>query len=510
MYNIKKTAILIMLCTIISKILGFVRELTLAYFYGASSVSDAYLISLTIPGVIFSFIGTGISTGFIPIYTDILNNKSEKEANIYMNNIINILFIVSTVIILITLLFTEGIVKLFAAGFNGDTLKLTMQFTKIYIFGIYFSGIIYIFTSFLQINNKFTIPAIIGVVFNILVIVAITIGAKSNNYMIIIGTLVAKIIESIIMIPYVYKQRYKYKFVLTFKDENIKKMIYLSIPLILGVSVNQINVLVDRTIASSISIGGISALNYANRLNLFIQGIFVMSIATAMYPTISKMSSENNIKGLKESISSAISSINILVIPCTIGSIIFSQEIVELLFGRGAFGSEAIQMTSIALAYYSIGMVGFGLREILCRAFYSMQDTKVPMINAAIAMVINIILNVILSRSLGIGGLALATSISGIVCTILLIINLRKKIGDFDISNISKSFIKIIIASILMGIVAKYFYSYIVSIFSPNISLILSISIGASIYFIIIYFMGIKELDNILNLTKNRLKQKSN
>lgn len=509
MYNVKKAAILIMICTIISKVLGFGRELALAYFYGASSISDAYLISLTIPGVIFSFIGTGIATGFIPIYTDILNNKSEKEANIYMNNIINILLVVSTIIIAVTLLFTEEIVKLFAAGFNGDTLKLTMEFTKIYIFGIYFSGIIHIFTGFLQINNKFTIPSMIGVVFNILVIVAIIIGAKSNNYIIIVGTLIAKIIEVIIIIPYVYKQRYRYKFILTFKDENIKKMIYLSIPLILGVSVNQINVLVDRTIASSISIGGISALNYANRLNLFIQGVFVMSIATAMYPNISKMASENNIEGLKDRIFSAISAINILVVPCTIGAIIFSKEIVEILFGRGAFSSDAIKMTSIALVYYSIGMIGFGLREILSRLFYSMQDTKTPMINAAIAMGLNIILNIILAKKLGIGGLALATSISAIVCTILLMINLRVKIGKFDTIGMLKSFSKIIIASIIMGVISKYIYLNIFNIFNQNISLIMSIIIGASVYFIIIYFMKIEELDEVLNSIINKLKCKS-
>lgn len=506
MYNVKKVAVLIMICTILSKILGFGRELVLAYFYGASSISDAYLISLTIPGVIFSFIGTGITTGFIPIYTDILNQKTEKEANAYMNNIINILFVVSTIIVILTLVFTEKIVKLFASGFYGETLKLTVEFTKIYIFGIYFSGIIHIFTGFLQINNKFTLPAIIGVVFNIFVIVAVIIGAKFNNYLIIVGTLLAKIIEVIIMIPYIYKQGYRYSLQLNFKDKNIKKMIYLAIPLIVGVSVNQMNVLVDRTIASSISVGGVSALNYANRLNLFIQGIFVMSIATAMYPMISKMASSNNIDGLKKSVVNAISAINILVIPCTVGAIIFAREIVELLFGRGAFDLNAIEMTSESLLYYSIGMIGFGLREILSRAFYSMQDTKTPMINAAIAMGLNIILNIILSKFLGIGGLALATSISAIICTILLLISLTKKMGGLGIKKIFTSFSKIIVASIVMGVLSKYFYEYIVSIINKNIALILAIGIGVSIYFISVCFMNIEELDEIIRVVKRKSK----
>src|SRR5699024_3854161 len=175
--------------------------------------------------------------------------------------------------------------------------------------------------------------------------------------------------------------------------------------------------LVDRTIASRVVEGGITALNYANRLNGFIQGIFVLSISTALYPMISKMAAENNMQGLKKSVAEAISGINLLVIPATVGSMVFAEPVVMLLFGRGAFDSNAISLTTAALFYYSIGMLGFGLREVLSRAFYSLQDTKTPAINAAIAVVINIVLNIVLSKFMGIGGLALATSISAIVCT---------------------------------------------------------------------------------------------
>jgi putative peptidoglycan lipid II flippase len=283
-------------------------------------------------------------------------------------------------------------------------------------------------------------------------------------------------------------------------------MIIIALPVIAGQSVNQINVLVDRTLASGIAVGGISALNYANRLNGFIQGLFVASISTVLYPMISKMAAEDNMKGLKASISEAISVINLLVIPATIGAMIFSKEIVTLLFGRGAFTPEAIDMTGGALFYYSIGMIAFGLRDILSRAFYALQDTKTPMINATIAVVINIILNLVLSKYLGIGGLALATSIAAIVGTLLLFIALRRKIGGFGLKEITKSFIKISIASILMGFIALGSFNFFSQNIRQNLALILAIGIGALAYAILIYFMRIPEVDRTIEAMKKKVK----
>jgi putative peptidoglycan lipid II flippase len=308
------------------------------------------------------------------------------------------------------------------------------------------------------------------------------------------------------LLPFAYKKGYRYGFVLDKNDKHLMRMIYLSLPVILGTSVNQINTLVDRTLASRIAIGGISALNYANRLNGFVQGIFVLSIATVMYPMISKMAAENNMAGLKKTLSEAVTSINLLVIPATIGAMIFAEPVVKFLFGRGAFDADAVSMTSYALFYYSIGMIGFGLREVLSRAFYSLQDTKTPTINAAISVTINIILNIILSRFLGIGGLALATSISAIFCTVLLFIGLRAKIGPFGMKNITISFLKILCASIIMGVFAWIVYGILVIRINLNLALVITIGTGAAIYFVMIYFMKIKEVDSIKSSLKAKLK----
>jgi putative peptidoglycan lipid II flippase len=502
----KKTALILMVITVLSKMFGFARDITLSYFYGASDISDAYLISLTIPTVIFGFIGAGLSTGYIPLYSKIERELGEKEGNRYTNNLVNVLILLCTIIVVLGILFANQLVKAFASGFAGETFELAVQFTRISLLGVYFTGLTYVFSGFLQIKENYIIPALIGFPFNFLAILAIFFSSKGNILVLSIGSVMATASQFFLTVPFAYKKGYRYKFILNIKDEHIKNMACMAIPVIVGVSVNQINTLVDRTLTSQIAVGGISALNYANRLNGFIQGIFVMSIATVIYPMISKMAAENNMNGLKKSVSEAISFINLLVLPATVGAMIFAEPIVKLLFGRGAFDTQAISMTSYALFFYSIGMIGFGLREVLSRAFYAIQDTKIPMINAAIAMVMNIILNIILSKFLGIGGLALATSISAIFCTVLLFISLRKKIGPFGMKNITISFIKVLCASLVMGVIAKVSYNTFLNSINANLSLILSIGIGAVTYFVIIYFMKIEEVDTVVNAIKRKIK----
>ena len=502
----KKTALLVMIITVLSKILGFGREVFLSYVYGASAITDAYLISQTIPTVIFSFVGAAIATGFIPLYSRILNEQGQLEANKYTNNLSNALLLLASIIVAIVLLFTQSIVKIFASGFNGETLALAVAFTRISVFGVYFTALLNIFAGYLRIHDNYIMPALVGFPMNLVIIASLFISTKTNIYVIAIGSVLATASQLLLLIPFVRKNGYRYHPVLNLKDDYIKTMIIIALPVIAGQSVDQINVLVDRTLASGIAVGGISALNYANRLNGFVQGLFVASISTVLYPMISKMAAEDNMKGLKASISEAISVINLLVIPATIGAMIFSKEIVTLLFGRGAFTPEAIDMTGGALFYYSIGMIAFGLREILSRAFYALQDTKTPMINATIAVVINIILNIVLSKYLGIGGLALATSIAAIVGTLLLFITLRRKIGGFGLKEITKSFIKISIASILMGFIALGSFNFFSQNIRQNLALILAIGIGALAYAILIYFMRIPEVDRTIEAMKKKVK----
>ena len=501
----KRTALAIMIITVVSKILGFGREIVLSYFYGASTITDAYLVSLTIPGVIFAFIGAGIGTGFIPMYSRIKHEQGVHEAQRFTSNLTSVILVFCTITVIAGLTFTEPLVRLFASGFSGETLELTVHFTKISIFAIYFTGLTGIFSSYLRLHDSYLVPNLIGFPMNIIIILSLVISARTNAYVLLLGTLFARAAEVIFMVPFARKEGHRFKPVLDLNDDHLKVMLHIALPVIVGTSVSQINVLVDRTLASGIAVGGISALNYANRLNGFVQGLFVMSISSVMYPMISKMASEHNMKGLKSSLSEAISLINLMVTPATIGAIILAEPIVDFLFGRGAFTPEAVAMTSSALRFYSVGMLAFGLREVLSRAFYAQQDTKTPMINGFIAVIINIFLNIILSRYLGIGGLALATSISGIVAALLLFITLRKRIGGFGFKEIVFSFGKIATSSFIMGFIALYSYHYLSSLINVSLALVLAIGVGGLSYFALIFFMRVPEVENALNALQEYL-----
>ncbi len=495
-----------MMITILSKILGFGREISLSYFYGASHISDAFFISLTIHDVIFAFIGIGITTGYIPLYTKIANNEGETESKRFTSNLINILLMLCASIVLFVELFPVQIVKLFAVGFQGESLELAIKFTRITIVGICFSTVIAILSGFLQIKNKFIITAVLGFIFNIVIIVSVFVSHSFSVLFLAVGNVIALLLQLLLLVFVARKADFKPGRIIHIKDKNIILLGKMALPLIIGTTIYQINVIVDKAIASQLGSGGISAINYADRVNSFLLSAVVMSISVAIFPVLSKTSTENKIDQFKNIISKSLVIISLLMIPATVGIMTFSTPIVNLLFARGAFDSNAVSMTSIVLFYYCIGMVGFGLREILSKAFYSMHDTRTPMLNAAIGLVLHLVLSLTLSQFMGLGGIALASSVSATVTTGLLLASLRKKIGALALKGTLFSILKVLIASVVMGGIARLSFYYLQLIeLTQNFSLITACAIGAATYFIAIYFMKVKEIDMLAQAVKRKV-----
>lgn len=507
MNKIAKATIGLMIAMMIAKLLGFVREMVLASSYGASMYSDAYLVSMNIPLVILNIIGMALSTILIPMYCEINKKHGDKQSLKFINNIINIVIMICIILSIIGIIFTEPIVKLFAIGFKGNTFKVAVDFTRVLLISMTFTALSYIMTAYLQIKNNFTIPGLISVPKNIIIIISIIISVKYNPYIMIWGTLIGILSELLFQLPFAIKENYKYEFYINIKDDFIKKSILLSIPVLIGVSVNQINTMVDRTLASTLTEGSISALNYANKLTGFVWTLFITSISSVIYPMLSKLVTEDNTEEFKQFIKKSVNSIIILVLPISIGAIVLANPIVKLLFQRGAFDSNATNMTAIALAMYSIGMLGSGLRELLGKVFYSLKDTKTPMINGMISMVINILLNLILIKYLKIAGLAISTSIAFIICAIMLFISLNKKIGYFEQDKIIITFLKSMVASFIMGITVYFIYNKLIILrLSEFICLIISIFMGVIVYGILLIAFKVDEI----NLLKDIFKQKIN
>ncbi len=512
MSKVAKATIGLMIATIIAKVLGFGRELVLASSYGASMYSDVYLTAMNIPVVIFATIGGALGTTFIPMYFEVNNNLGEKKALSYTNNVFNIVIIMCIVLAILGFIFTEQLVKVFAIGFEGKTLKIAIDFTRITIIGIVFTGLSYVMTAYLQIKNNFAVPGFISVPKNIIIIISIILSVKYNPYIMIWGTLLGLASEFLFQLPFAIKSGYKYQPYINIKDKYIKKMSLLIGPVLIGVAVNQVNAMVDRTLASTLVEGSISALNYANKLNGFVIALFITSIGAVIYPMLSRLSSEDNKEKFTSSVVQSINSVILLVIPISVVAMVLATPIVKLLFQRGEFDARATSMTSIALIMYSIGMVAFGLRDILGKVFYALQDTKTPMINGAIAMIMNIVLNIILVKYLQLAGLALATSISAIICIFLLFGSLKKKMGYFGQDKIIKTMIKSVISAAVMGIVTHFAYDMIsnllgVGFVKEAISLVVSIGIGAITYAILVVVLKVDEVNVVTTMMKKKLNK---
>lgn len=514
MSKVAKAAAGLMIATLFSKVLGLGRELALASAYGASSYSDAFLVSLNIPTVIFSVIGTSLGTAFIPLYWEIHKNKGEEGALKFTNNVLNVVVSICIVFSILGIIFADNLVKIFAFGFEPETFKTAVFYTRIMLSGLGFLGINYMMSAFLQVKENFVIPGLMAIPYNLILIATILISSKVNPDLLAVGALIGLSSQVLFQLPFAIKNGFKFKLTYNLKDEYLKKMIWLVLPVLAGVAVNQVNSIVDKTLASTLVEGSISALNYGNRLVQFVLGLFTVSISTVIYPLLSKLSNEKDSTKFNNTIVIAINTVVLLVIPVSVGAIVLSTPIVKLLFERGAFDPIATKMTVAALICYSIGIIGFGLRDILGKVFYSLQDTKTPMINGAMCMGLNIIMNITFIKVLNFGhaGLALATSISSILCILLLIGNLYRKIGDFGIKQIFITFIKVLVFSILMGLGTFNTHKIIAGVlgtgFIPQaIALICGVIVGVLIYGVCIYFSKIDEVNMILVKVKEKIKR---
>jgi putative peptidoglycan lipid II flippase len=507
MENATKAAVLIMLGTFVTKLLGFLKELVLAFAYGTSNITDAYIIATTIPTLLFPSFVAALAITIIPVFIKIRDNYGKKESLIFINNVKNISLIICVPLALLGVFFSDYIVGILAMGFDEETFKLADSLFKITFPMIIFVTLIQINNGFLNSNNNYFVPSIIGIPNNIIIIISIIFHNIFGVYGIAIATLFGGVSQFLVQHPFAKKYGYMYNFSVNFKDANIKKLGLLMLPVLLSVGIQQINLIVDRMLASGLVEGSISALNFANKLNGFVFGVFSLSIATVIYPRLSSIKIEKEVKKFNDTILVSLNSLTIITLPIMVGAIVLRVPIISLLFERGEFDERATMMTATALLYYALGMVFLGYRDILNRVFYSIENTRTPMINGIITVIINIILNIILAKYMQHAGIALATSISIFLTTVLLFISLKKKIPSFKFQGLFYVFIKSIIASFIMGIsvffvhnILGYYLSF--EYFNEFIVLMLTITFGVIVYFVLIVALKVDELNWLLESVK--------
>lgn len=503
MSSLKKTAVIITIITIGSKIIGFGREVVLAYFFGTSYVVDAYLMSITIPNILFGWINT-ISMSYTPIYTGINLKDGHKKSLSFTNNIISVVLACSLICIILCYIFNKQIVTIFAPGFSGDTFNLTSRFLNISVFSILFSSVLQVLSAYLNCNNKFIESSLPMLFFSSTQIVFIVMSGIVSTHVLIYGYIVAVIMQFFTTYLFSYKECYRFKFNIRITPE-IKKTFILVIPIFISSAIIQINSFVDKSFASVLAEGSISALNYANILRSFIFTIFTVAITTMIYPLLSKSITEKNIDAVKNMFSKSINLTIILFIPITIGAILLATPAIQFVYERGAFSSQSTILTSTAFIMYSIGILPLAFSDIITRVFYSMQDTKSVMITSIISVILNIILNFLLIKPLKHNGLALATSLSSIFTIPILFVILRKKLGSLYLKNSLKLLLKSCFSTSIMAVVVYFSFRYFSNLLGTGkiyilISLVVSASLGGIIYFALMVIIRVKEMDFFIDI----------
>ncbi|CAM3562916.1 murein biosynthesis integral membrane protein MurJ [Erysipelothrix urinaevulpis] len=506
----RKNAILLTVFMMISKVFGIIRESVLAYFYGRTAYADIYFTASLVPTVLFGLVAAGLVSTFIPIYSRVLHNDGEKKANEFLDNVLSIVFVLTLLFTAVGLIFTEELVFVFAKGFKGDVFTTTVAFVRVSLFAILFNGVFSIFNGYQQYHNRFLVAPVAGFILNFFVITSIIISAHTNPIVMAYGLVFAAAGQAI----FTYwiarsKSGYKFNPGINLQDEYLKPMLIMAVPIILGSSINQVNTLIDRNIASGLMTGAIATLNYASKISDSIYGLFVTTITTVMYPTLTKQSAKGDFTAMKETVNRIMNTVVIIVMPSMIGLMVLAVPVVDLFYGRGEFAKDpmALSITSATMFFYAIGIIGYGLRDVLTRTFYALHDSMTPVISGFIAVVINLILNLILAPRMGVPGLALATSISAITAVIILYISLYRKIPGIGLRKFLWSAIKITFAAVVMGVVVHFVYKLLLTTgINSKIILFASAGLGAIVYAVIMMFMNVPEYDDTLLLIKKKLK----
>lgn len=502
-----QTTIVLMLITILSKILGFVRESVMAAYIGAGELKSIYTTASTIPTILATVVATGIVSGYIPVFNKIKSEKSEIDALDFSYNLINMLMIYGSIVLIIVLIFAEPISKLLSPKLEGDSLRLAVNYTRIIMFSIYALLYSSVIKGYLNIKGNFLDPAFTGIILNIfLVIATIFTGIYKHPYILILGALFAYIIE-FIRFPHVAKKLgFNYKKILDFSDPYIKELLIIVIPIIISTAADQISLLIDNSMASAFfGVSSISKIYYSKTMLNFIMGVVTLSVSTVTFPDIAKSGQAGDIKAVKSKTKSAIIFSMILVIPATLGMIALANPIIKIAFERNAFTSSDTVIVVSLMVSYAPYIIFASLLKIVANGFYSIGDSKTPLLVIIIQQIVNVTLNIMLSKIFGLDGLAYSTSISSALGGILLLVLFYKKIGKIEDKTGKLSMIKISLLSVIIAVLAKIIFDYLSKSYSLVLSVFVAVALVGVIYIIGIIFLKIPELNQLLERFKEKL-----
>ncbi|MCK5044756.1 murein biosynthesis integral membrane protein MurJ [Candidatus Parcubacteria bacterium] len=471
--TIAASAIVLAVATLLSRILGLVRDRLLAGRFGAGTELDVYFASFQIPDLIYNILFTGsIVVCFLPLFSEYyLKNKEESWR--MMNHVLNIFLFLLLSLLGLFFILAPWLVEYLVPGFTAENKAMVTTLTRIMFLSPLFLGLSSIFSGVLHYFNRFLAYSLAPIFYNLGIIFGILFLAPQWGILgVSLGVVLGAFCHMLIQIPSAIKSGFRYKMLFDFKYPAVKKMFLLAIPRTIAAAASQINFIVITIIASTLAVGSLTVFNFANNLRYLPVGLIGISFATVSFPFLSKAWASNQKKAFINSFSSIFRQILFWVVPISLLMFILRAQFIRLVLGTGEFGWLETRLTAACLGIYCLGIFAQALIPTILRMFFSLQDTKTPTVIAVATIFLNIIFSIVFVSSLGFSnwfsnfmrdilkleeiqdiavvGLPLAFTLIMLCQFVLLLIFLYKKIGDIDLKRIINSFFKIIIAAVFM------------------------------------------------------------
>lgn len=458
--SVLKAAWIIAVVTIVSKLIGFVRDIIIANYYGAAMVSDAYYYAYQIPSlslILLGGVGGPFHSATVAIFSKLIPNLQEKPSE-YVNKLYST-FMTATIIFFLALsaimfIFSRQIMGLIISGGSPDMINLAATHLKIMTPLLVIGGIVGIYYGMLIIYRQFMLPNLSPIIMS-LAMIGVVIAAPSDQkgYALAWATTIGAILQLIIQYPNIRKLGYKLKpnFAFTNNPE-FKEICELLFPAVLSSTVGQIHIYVDMFFTSSISEGAWTAIGYANRVFQFPVGILVTAFLVPLFPIFAKLVADKDYNGIKNYFNKGVGVLFFGAIPIIIGILVVGMDAVRLVFERGLFDEKATFMVTEALWFLSVSIIPYVFRDSITRVYYSFNDSKTPFVVAFSSIVLKLVLNYVLISKMhfGIGGITLSTSLVTLFNACVLGMFITKKM-DMDYKSLFINLLKMVVAGVITG-----------------------------------------------------------
>jgi putative peptidoglycan lipid II flippase len=460
--RLARSAGLIGLATFSSRILGLVRDVLFAMYFGAGPAMSAFNVAARVPSLLRDLFAEGaMSAAFVPTFTRYLTTHGKDAAWRLGAQVVNALLLITTVLVIAGIVFAEPFMRYFAEGYrdNPEQFALTVSLSRITLPFLVLIALAAAFMGMLNALRRFFRPSISPALYNVATIVTLIVmyplltrWGYNPIYALAIGMLVGGLAQWAIQISPLRQEGYRHAFALNPRDQGLREVLVLMGPGTLGIAAAQVNLFVNTSLATRAELEAVSWLTYAFRLMYLPIGIFGVSVATAALPEVARHAAVGETDAMRKTLSMSLRLMLMLSVPATIGLMVLSEPIISLLFERGNFSSRDSAMTAAALVLYAPGLVGYSIVKLASPSFYALRDARTPVTVSVISILVNLVLNIWLFQIMGFRGLALGTGIAATVNALLLLVLLSRKIDGIDAARVLTAFLKISVASAIMGV----------------------------------------------------------